>query len=204
MPHGRLDGVARAQVLADRLRLGGRLDDDECALPAPALRGGRLGLPRASLGSHGHGGLRASVIPGLATGVGLFPFHRFFFSSHASILRQPTRVRIFTIPHSIAQASRPRSPLAVPSYDRCPRARARCGRTARAPCAARASPPPGLHLITTDGFPRSPRAVSPSRAGGTGGSPGRAISRGRSPPVAPPSPRPQRSPRARRGHGVPF
>src|SRR2546425_940359 len=112
VPHGRLDGVARAQVLADRLRLGGRLDDDECALPAPALRGGRLGLPRASLGSHGHGGLRASVIPGLATGVGLFPFHRFFLSSHASILRQTTRVRIFTIPHSIAQASRPRSPPA--------------------------------------------------------------------------------------------
>src|SRR2546426_9966250 len=146
MPHGRLDGVARAQVLADRLRLGGRLDDDECALPAPALRGGRLGLPRASLGSHGHGGLRASVIPGLAPEVSRLPdlsflLHRFFFSSHASILRQTTRVRIFTIPHSIAQASRPRSPLAVPSYDRCPRARARCGRTARAPCAARASAP---------------------------------------------------------------
>src|SRR3989442_7792551 len=34
--------------------------------PAPALRGGRLGLPRAPLGSHGHSGLRASVIPGLA------------------------------------------------------------------------------------------------------------------------------------------
>src|SRR2546426_12221409 len=109
VPHRRLDGVARAQVLADRLRLGGRLDDDECALPAPALRGRRLGLPRAPLGSHGHSGLRASVIPGLAPGVSRLPdlgflLHRFFFSSHASILRQTTRVRIFTIPHSIAQA----------------------------------------------------------------------------------------------------
>src|SRR5882724_5665403 len=197
VPHRRLDGVARAQVLADRLRLGGRLDDDECALPAPALRGGRLGLPRASLGSHGHGGLRTSVIPGLATGVGLFPFPRLFLSSHASILRQTTRVRIFTIPHSIAQASRPRSPPAVPSYDRCPRARARRGRTARAPCAAGASAPPGLHLITTDGFPRSPRAAPPSRAACTGRSRARAISRRRSRPVAPPSRRPERSPRPR-------
>src|SRR2546428_13501375 len=112
MPHGRLDGVARAQVLADRLGLGGRLDDDECALPAPALRGGRLGLPRASLGSHGHGGLRASVIPGLATGGGLFPFPPFFFSRQPSILRQTTRVRSFTIPPSFSQASLPRSPTA--------------------------------------------------------------------------------------------
>src|SRR5881628_845619 len=206
VPHRRLDGVARAQVLADRLGFGGRLDDDECALPAPALRGRRLGLPRASLGSHGHGGggLRTSVIPGLATGVGLFPFHRFFLSSHASILRQTTRVRIFTIPHSIAQASRPRSPLPVPTYDRCPRARARCGRTARAPSAARASAPPGLHLITTDGFPQSPRAASRSRAACTGRSRARAISRSRSRPVAPPSRRPERSPRARPRAPSPF
>src|SRR5207244_12135991 len=53
--------------------------------------GGRLGLPRARapLGSHGHSGLRASVIPGLAPGVSRLPdlgflLHRFFLSSHAS------------------------------------------------------------------------------------------------------------------------
>src|SRR5439155_16027212 len=102
-----------AQVLADRLRLGGRLDDDECALSAPAPGGGRLGLPRPPLGSggrgHGHGGFlsrdqHSCAIPALAPGVSLLPFHRFVLSSHASILRQTTREGIFTIPHSIAQA----------------------------------------------------------------------------------------------------
>src|SRR5439155_25529203 len=98
-------------VLADRLRLGGRLDDDERTLPA--LGGGRLGLPRPPLGRgrHSHSGFRrlsgderASAIPGLAPGVSLLPFHRVLLSSHASILRQNDRERIFTIPHSIAQA----------------------------------------------------------------------------------------------------
>src|SRR5205085_10165846 len=106
VPHGRLHGVARGQVFPAGLRLGGRLDDDERTLPARG--GGRLGLPYPPLGSHGHGGFRASVIPGLAPGVCSLPdrglllhcffFHCFFFSSHASIRRQTTRERLFTIP----------------------------------------------------------------------------------------------------------
>src|SRR5438477_585839 len=110
VPHGRLDRVACAQVLTDRLGLGGGLDDDERALPAPGT--GRLGLPRPPLGSigHGHRGLRLSrdqrafALPGLAPGVSLLPFHSCVLTSHVSILRQTTRERIFTIRHSIAQA----------------------------------------------------------------------------------------------------
>src|ERR1043166_8016157 len=107
VPHGRLHGIARAEVLPDGLCLGGRFDDDERALPAHG--GGRLGLPYPLLGSHGHGGVRASVFPGLAPGVSSQPdlgllLHCCFLSCHVSILRQTTRERIFTIPHSIAQA----------------------------------------------------------------------------------------------------
>src|SRR5579885_1563732 len=81
--------------------------------------------------------------------------------------------RIFTIPRSIAQASRPRPRPAAASCDRCPPARARCDRSGRALCragaCARAGPPP----ITAGGFPRAPRAPPPSRGGCAGRSPAR-------------------------------
>jgi len=71
------------------------------------------------------------------------------------------------------QASRLDDRLPVPSYDRV-HVRVRVAvRTARAPCAAGASAH-RVSLITTDGFPRSPRAAPPSRARCTGRSRARA------------------------------
>src|SRR5256885_254571 len=72
--HGRLDGVARAEVLADRLRLGGRLDDDE---RAPTSRQGP--------------GLRRARLP--AARLRLRVLHITLLSSHASTFRQTKRER---------------------------------------------------------------------------------------------------------------
>src|SRR5438046_2687897 len=77
VPHRRLDRVARAEVLADRLRLGGRFDDHERTPAFPPGR--RPGVSRA--------GRRAT----LATLHDLHILHNLhirLFSSHASILRQ--------------------------------------------------------------------------------------------------------------------
>src|SRR5256886_705203 len=82
VPHGRLDRVARAQVLADRLGLGGGFDDDQRTFaPVPRPGVSRARVSRAGVSRRGH-------LPALANLHQLHVLYISLFSSHASTLRQ--------------------------------------------------------------------------------------------------------------------
>src|SRR5205823_2832399 len=104
VPHGRLDRVARAQVLADRLGLGGGFDDDERTF-AP---GPRPGVSRAGTFRPPRGAATGSAVAGTFRRLRTFTSFTSFTSAFLAATRQPfvktARERIFTIPHSIAQA----------------------------------------------------------------------------------------------------
>src|SRR5258705_6034389 len=93
MPHGRLDRVAAAKVLADRFGLGRGLDNDECAA-----------LYRSGVGyfviRRRKNRLRIFLLAGRSL---LFGFHFLVIIRHVSTFVQPVGVRIFTNRHSFAQ-----------------------------------------------------------------------------------------------------
>src|SRR5260370_8356693 len=79
-----------------------------------------------------------------------------FFAATRPSFSRGTREGIFTIPHYFAQAATPRAPPAGASSDRCQPSRALPDRTAPAPSAAVASPPPDPPLIPTSRLPPPP------------------------------------------------
>src|SRR5207247_1359648 len=130
VPHGRLDRVARAQVLADRLGLGGRFDDDERPLAARRLPVLRLRSLRLR-----HGVDRSSLAAATLRFRLLHLFHVTLLSSHASTLRQ-NRTRAHLYHPAVVCASLTTSrPAAPPSRRpaRSPPARWRARRPS--PCA---------------------------------------------------------------------
>src|SRR6185437_11123010 len=159
---GRLHRVAPAQVLPDGLRLGGRLDDDERALPVRG-RDGLLGLGFLSFGrirNYFDDG-RSPLLPAAA-----FFFTGFFLAAtdQPFIINGPGDGRggIFTSLHRSAQGRPGPAPLAPPPS--CPSQPSRpLGDTRpRDPSRAPSSAPPGPPPLTTGGFPRGPRGRRPS------------------------------------------
>src|SRR5437660_1536526 len=89
MPDGRLDGVAAAQILADRFCLGWGLDNDECA--ALCWSGvGNLGIRR------GRTRVRALLARcPFFLGLHFFWFHFHFFISHSSTFGQTLGLHLY-------------------------------------------------------------------------------------------------------------